>query len=469
MSLALYNTKKRKKQEFKPLKPNEVSMYVCGPTVYNYIHIGNARPVVVFDTLFRVLQTLYEQVTYVRNITDIDDKIMNKAKEEGVAIDVIADRYTQAYSEDTRGLNTLAPTHCPRATHYVPGMIDIIQTLMDKDHAYAANGDVLFDVESMPTYGSLSNQNQEDLRAGASERVGDADYKKHPSDFVLWKPSAKDEPGWDSPWGRGRPGWHTECVVMIHEILGPNIDIHGGGRDLIFPHHENELAQSLCAHNHAADFTEADHYVQCWMHNGFLNMDGEKMSKSLGNVSLVRDLLKEYKGEVIRFALLSAHYRSEQDFNADLLTQSKASLDSLYTALRDAADVKTDAAISVSDSPAYKALLDDINTPIAISHLHQLAKDLNKSTNDTERSKLKSLLLKSGELMGLLQEAPSEWLKTTASAGSINESSIETLIQEREEAKLNKQYQRADEIRDQLKEENVILEDSREGTSWRRV
>lgn len=455
--LYLTNTQTKKKERFEPMDRERVTMYVCGPTVYNYVHIGNGRPAVVFDTLFRVLRVLYDNVVYARNITDIDDKIMNAAREEGSDIQTIADRYTEAYHQDMAGLGNLEPTLEPKATDHLPQMIAMMETLIEKGHAYVAHGHVLFSVESMEKYGQLSHRKLEDMIAGA--RVEVADYKKHPGDFVLWKPSAADEPGWDSPWGRGRPGWHTECVVMIESHLGPSIDIHGGGKDLVFPHHENELAQSVCAH-------DGGRYVRYWLHNAFINMEGEKMSKSLGNVKTVHDLLQQYRGEVLRFAILSAHYRSELDFSRDLLDQAKASLDSLYTALRETIDVSADE-VDVRQSPVFEALLDDLNTPVAISALHQLAKELNKAGAD-EKARLKGLLLKSGELMGLLQEEPEAWFKA-ASAGAISADDVERLIAERQAAKQSKDYARADQIREDLKAAGIILEDSRSGTTWRRV
>lgn len=456
--LYLTNTQTKQKERFEPMDPQRVTMYVCGPTVYNYIHIGNARPAVVFDVLFRVLRTLYSNVVYARNITDIDDKIMNAAREEGTDIATIAERYTRAYHEDVAQLGNLPPTVEPKATDHLPQMIAMMKTLVEKGHAYVADGHVLFSVESMPEYGMLSNRKLDDMLAGA--RVEVAGYKKHPGDFVLWKPSAEDEPGWDSPWGRGRPGWHTECVVMIESHLGPSIDIHGGGKDLVFPHHENELAQSHCAHDGAT-------YVRYWVHNAFINLEGEKMSKSLGNVRTVRDLLAQYRGEVLRFALLNAHYRSELDFSRDLLEQSKSSLDSLYTALRDSADAP-EVEVDVQESPVYEALLDDLNTPIAISALHQLARELNKASGE-DKPRLRSLLKQSAELMGLLQEDPEQWFKTAAGEDTLSEEEIEALIAERQAAKDSKNYQRADEIREQLKAAGIILEDSRSGTSWRRA
>lgn len=456
--LYLSNTQTKKKELFQPMDPKRVTMYVCGPTVYNYVHIGNARPVAVFDTLFRVLRTLYDNVIYARNITDIDDKIMHAAKEEGVGIDTISERYTTAYREDMAALGNLNPSIEPRATDHLPQMIAIMETLIEKGHAYVADDHVLFSVESMPEYGQLSHRKLEDMLAGA--RVDVAEYKKHPGDFVLWKPSGDDEPGWDSPWGRGRPGWHTECVVMIESHLGPSIDIHGGGKDLVFPHHENELAQSHCAHDGAQ-------YVRYWLHNAFINMDGEKMSKSLGNVKTVRDLLQRYHGEVLRFAVLSAHYRSELDFSKELLDQSKASLDSLYTALRDVEDVEA-GSVDVHHSAVFAALLDDLNTPIAISALHQIAKDLNKA-EPSEKASLKALLVESAKLIGVLQADPEEWFKSSLTADAISAEEVEALIAERQGAKKAKDYARADEIREQLDQAGVVLEDSRSGTSWRRA
>lgn len=456
--LYLTNTQTKQKELFEPMDPQRVTMYVCGPTVYNYIHIGNARPVVVFDVLFRILRSLYSNVVYARNITDIDDKIMQAAREEGTDIATISERYTQAYHEDVAALGSLQPTVEPKATDHLPQMIAMMETLITKGHAYVADDHVLFSVESMPEYGMLSRRKLDDMLAGA--RVEVAGYKKHPGDFVLWKPSADDEPGWESPWGRGRPGWHTECVVMIESHLGASIDIHGGGKDLVFPHHENELAQSHCAHDGAT-------YVRYWLHNAFINMEGEKMSKSLGNVRTVKDLRQLYRGEVLRFALLSAHYRSELDFSREVLEQAKSSLDSLYTALRDSADVPA-MDVNVQESPVYQALLDDLNTPIAISGLHQLARELNKA-DANHKPRLRSLLQQSAELMGLLQSEPEEWFQGAISDEALSAEEVEALIAERQAAKENKDYQRADDIREQLKAAGIVLEDSRAGTSWRRA
>ncbi|GMG88714.1 cysteine--tRNA ligase [Biformimicrobium ophioploci] len=458
MSLQVFNTFTRKKEPFVPLVEDRVRMYVCGPTVYNRVHIGNARPAVVFDTLYRLLKQKYSDVVYARNITDIDDKIMNAAKELGEDISVLSQRFAQAYVEDMDELNCLSPDVVPYATQHLPEMIAMIESLIAKKHAYEAEGHVLFAVQSMEDYGKLSNRSLEDMLAGA--RVEVAPYKKYAGDFVLWKPSYDDEPGWDSPWGRGRPGWHLECSAMIKKHLGDTIDIHGGGRDLTFPHHENEIAQSCCAN-------EAE-FVRYWMHNGYVNIDGEKMSKSLGNFRLVHDLLKEYPGEVLRFALLSAHYRSELNFSADLLEQAWRTLDTLYGFLRDNQGVEA-ADVSLADSAFMAALEDDLNTPIAISELHHFAKELNRAEGE-EKARLKGLLLTGANLLGILQQDPEEWFKQArGSADAISEEEIEALIQARTDAKAAKDFARADEVREELRVRGVILEDSREGTKWRRA
>jgi len=457
MSLKLYNTMSGTKEVFEPLVPDTVTMYVCGPTVYNLAHIGNARPVVVFDTLFRLLQTQFSQVTYARNITDVDDKIIAAAREGQRSIESITDEFTAKYREDMAQLNTLAPTLEPHATHNIEPMIALTLTLIEKGHAYEAQGHVLFAVDSMEDYGKLSNRSLDDMLAGA--RVEVADYKRHPGDFVLWKPAAETDPGWDSPWGRGRPGWHLECSAMIREHLGETIDIHGGGRDLIFPHHENEIAQSRCAHG--------GDYVRYWMHNAYLDLDGEKMSKSLGNVRTVRDLLQVYRGEVLRFALLSAHYRSPLNFSASVLEQAETTLNGLYSTLRDVQGTAVDTGMLLADEPFYQALNDDLNTPIAIAEIHALAKQVHKAPAQ-EKPALKARILAAGALLGILQQDPQQWLQGASSADAISAADIEALIVERQEAKLAKNYARADEIREELSAAGVVLEDSREGTQWKR-
>ncbi|WP_444905138.1 cysteine--tRNA ligase [Microbulbifer sp. CnH-101-E] len=457
MSLQVYNTFSGKKEPFVPMVEDQVRMYVCGPTVYNRVHIGNARPVVVFDTLYRVLKRNFSDVIYARNITDIDDKIMKTARDNGEEIGVLSARYAQAYYEDMAALNNLEPDIVPYATQHLPEMIAMIESLLEKGHAYAAEGHVLFAVESMQEYGQLSKRSLDDMLAGA--RVEVAPYKKYAGDFVLWKPSADDEPGWDSPWGRGRPGWHLECSAMIKKHLGDTIDIHGGGRDLTFPHHENERAQSCCANG--VDF------VRYWMHNGYVNINGEKMSKSLGNFRMVKDLLSQYPGEVLRFALLSAHYRSELNFSADLLDQAWRTLDTLYGALRETEAVEAEAA-DLNDTAFIKALEDDLNTPIAISELHQIARDLNKA-DEVDKARLKGLLLAAADMLGILQQDPEAWFKQARGGDEgISAEEVEALIEERAQSKKNRDFARADEIREELKSKGVVLEDSREGTKWRR-
>ncbi|MEQ9396755.1 cysteine--tRNA ligase [Haliea sp.] len=458
MSITVYNTLSARKEPFVSLQPDSVTMYVCGPTVYNLAHIGNARPVVVFDVLFRLLQTRYGKVTYARNITDVDDKIIAAARDTGRSIDEVTAEFTVKYREDMAALNALPPTLEPHATHNIDAMIALTETLIEKGHAYESQGHVLFAVESMPDYGRLSKRSLDDMLAGA--RVEVADYKRHPGDFVLWKPAAAADPGWDSPWGRGRPGWHLECSAMIRAHLGETIDIHGGGRDLIFPHHENEIAQSRCAHG--------GDYVRYWMHNAYLDIDGEKMSKSLGNFRTVRELLGHYRGEVLRFALLSAHYRSPLNFSAELLDQAEATLAAFYNTLRALQDVPAAGKVALAEEPFYRALEDDLNTPLAIAELHALAKQLHKAPA-AEQPLLKARLLAAGKLLGILQQDPEEWLQGGAGEESIDAEAIAMLVNERQQAKADKDYARADAIRAELLAAGVELEDSREGTRWRRV
>ena len=457
MGLTLYNTMTRSKQLFQPIDSQRVTMYVCGPTVYNRVHIGNARPAVVFDTLYRVLTSLYPNVQYARNITDIDDKIMKTAAQLGEDISALSTRYAEAYFDDMQALNNLPPTIVPYATQHIPEMIDMVSRLIEKGHAYAAEGNVLFAVQSMQDYGKLSGRSLDDMLAGA--RVEVASYKKYAGDFVLWKPSADDEPGWDSPWGRGRPGWHLECSAMIEKHLGESIDIHGGGQDLIFPHHENEIAQSCCAH-------DGKPFANVWMHNGFINIEGEKMSKSLGNFRMVNDLLEQYPGEVLRYVILSAHYRSEQNFGKDLLDSAWRSLDTLYGFLRTQVEVDAET-VDISNSDAYQALLDDLNTPVVISELHKLAREMNAADTGA-RATAKGRLLAVAGLMGLLQQDPEQWFTLSRGGSDISAEQIETLIAKRNQAKADKDYAGADAVREELKAMGVVLEDSREGTKWRR-
>ncbi len=453
--LFLTNSESGVKAVFTPVDATHVKFYVCGPTVYNLAHIGNARPVVVFDTLFRVLRSLYPKVTYARNITDIDDKIIDAAKARDTDISTVTEEFTEKFRDDMRALNALPPTLEPHATENVGAMLDLAQRLIDRGHAYEAEGHVLFDVTSMPDYGALSGRNLDDMLAGA--RVEVASYKRHPGDFVLWKPSSDDEPGWESPYGRGRPGWHLECSAMIHDHLGDNIDIHGGGRDLIFPHHENERAQSCCGYD--------DDFVGIWMHNAYVDMNGEKMSKSLGNVKTVRELLDHYEGETLRFALLSAHYRSPLNFSEQLLKSAQATLDSFYLALRNAGDVVAQTA-PVETSPVFRALLDDLNSPAAIAELHQLAKALNKAP-ESEKSAAKGALLAGGAVLGVLGESPAEWL-SKGHPDEMSAGTIDQLLVERTEAKASRNFSRADAIRDELNAAGIIIEDSASGSTWRR-
>jgi cysteinyl-tRNA synthetase len=454
--LFLTNSESGVKAVFTPVDATHIKFYVCGPTVYNLAHIGNARPVVVFDTLFRVLRSLYPKVTYARNITDIDDKIITAAKERGTDISTVTQEFTGKFREDMCALNALPPTLEPQATENVGAMLDLAHRLIDRGHAYEAEGHVLFDVTSMPDYGALSGRNLDDMLAGA--RVEVASYKRHPGDFVLWKPSSDDEPGWESPYGRGRPGWHLECSAMIHDHLGDNIDIHGGGRDLIFPHHENERAQSCCGYD--------DDFVGIWMHNAYVDMNGEKMSKSLGNVKTVRELLDHYAGETLRFALLSAHYRSPLNFSEQLLSSAQSTLDSFYLALRNAGDVAAQAS-PVETSPVFRALLDDLNSPAAIAELHQLAKALNKSGGDA-RVAAKSALLTGGAALGILSNDPVAWFELRGTE-TLSADTIETLLTERTSAKAAKDFARADAIRDELNNSGVVIEDSASGSTWRRA
>ncbi|MFY9286965.1 MAG: cysteine--tRNA ligase [Alphaproteobacteria bacterium] len=450
--LRLYNTLSRDKEDFKPLDEKNIRMYVCGPTVYDFAHVGNARPVVVFDTLYRLLKRHYPKVTYVRNITDVDDKIMAKAKESGEPIESITSRTTKAYHDDMGALNALSPDIEPRATQHIKQMITLIQSLIDKKHAYAAEGHVLFNVPSMKAYGALSRRPQDELIAGA--RVEVAPYKKDPSDFVLWKPSAADQPGWDSPWGRVRPGWHIECSAMAKEHLGATFDIHGGGLDLIFPHHENEIAQSSCAHDGAP-------LAKYWMHNGFLTINSDKMSKSLGNFFTVRQLLEKYPGEAIRLALLTGHYRQPLDFTEEALDAAKSKLDRWYGALRSTKDITAQ-----KDEPGAgfeKALMDDLNTPEAISQIDEIVNQLNKNPT----AEIKAQLMTCGEALGLLQQNPENWFKAAKTGPS--EAEIENQIAARLAARKAKNFAESDRIRDALMAQGVILEDGPQGTSWKRA
>ena len=456
MSLFLYNTLTRRKEAFAPRDPARVTMYVCGPTVYNFAHIGNARPVVVFDVLFRLLRQRFPQVIYARNYTDVDDKINATAKEQNVPINVITDKFMAIYASDMAALNALPPTIEPRATQHITQMIAMIEQLIANGHAYAVEGHVVFNVPSFAEYGALSKRARDDMVAGA--RVEVAPYKKDPADFVLWKPSTPDLPGWDSPWGRGRPGWHIECSSMIETHLGETIDIHGGGHDLIFPHHENELAQSTCAHG-------GHPLARVWMHNGFLTIDKEKMSKSLGNFVTVHDLLKEHAGEAVRLALLSAHYRQPLDWSDESLAQAKRTLNRLYGALEKVAHVP--AHETPTPAGVVEALEDDLNTPKAFAEIATLATALNQATDPNEQARLKSELLAAGAVLGLLQQSPTDWLANAPKAGSIDGAEVERLIEARNAARKAKNFAEADRLRAAIDALGVTIEDRPDGTRWR--
>lgn len=457
MSLSIYNTLTGQKEAFQPLDPNRVTLYVCGPTVYNFLHIGNGRSAVIFDTLVRVLRYQYDQVVFARNITDVDDKINQAASDEGISIRALTDRYIKAYHDDIAGLNVGLPDIEPRATDHIEQMITSIEQMIDAGHAYEAEGHVLFHVPSFKAYGKLSKRNTDDMIAGA--RVEVASYKKDPMDFVLWKPSSDEQPGWESPWGKGRPGWHIECTAMIQAHLGNTIDIHGGGRDLTFPHHENELAQGTCCH-------DDEDYVRYWMHNGMLTVDGEKMSKSLGNFLTIRDALAQFHGEHLRLMMLSSQYRSSLDWTESLIKQSKQTLDRFYNALAEAETLEP-ASNPERLAGVIDALNDDLNTPLAMAAMHELAGQMFKAQSDGEKQQLKWALLEAGNLLGILQETPSTWF-TAASDGEISEQEIEQLIAERTAAKKAKDFAKADAVRQQLDDAGIDIQDTREGVRWRR-
>ncbi len=462
MPLVLYNSATRRKEAFEPLDPNNVRMYVCGPTVYDFAHIGNARAVVAFDLLYRGLRHTYgkDHVRYVRNITDVEDKIIVAARESGEPIETLTRRTTAIFHEDMTALGNLPPDIEPRATEYIAHMIAMIERLIASGHAYAAQGHALFRVASYAKYGALSGRSRADMIAGA--RVEVAPYKEDPGDFVLWKPSNADQPGWDSPWGRGRPGWHIECSAMSENTLGETFDIHGGGLDLIFPHHENEIAQSVCAH--------AGHpFARTWMHNGMLTVGGAKMAKSEGNFITIRDALAESPGEVIRLALLGSHYRDPLDWTDEKLRQARQSLDRFYRALTLSRDSvferfgEADAALQ----PVQDALDDDLNSPLALARLHELTGAINRTSSDAERSALQQALEKGGRLMGLLEGNPLDWLRGSAQADAKR---IEEQIALRAAARGKRRFGEADRIRAMLAAEGILLEDKPDGTTtwWRK-
>ena len=462
MSLTLYNSATRRKGLFEPLDPERVRIYVCGPTVYDRAHIGNARAFVVFDVLYRLLRDIYgkDHVRYVRNITDVEDKINAAARDNGEPIAALTVRTIAAFHDDMDALGVLPPDIEPRATEHIPQMIAMIERLIASGHAYVAEGHVLFAIASDPHYGQLSGRSRDEMIAGA--RVEVAPYKRDPADFVLWKPSDAETPGWDSPWGRGRPGWHIECSAMSEAHLGETFDIHGGGLDLIFPHHENEIAQSVCAHDGRL-------FVRYWVHNGFLSIDSAKMSKSLGNFLTVRELLDEAPGEAIRLALLSAHYRDPLDWTSERLRQARQTLDRCYRALTLPRDPIFERFGEAAEAlrPVREALEDDLNTPLALTRLHELVGAINRTSSDAERSALQRALEQGGELMGLLGQDPITWLRGSEHA---DQRRIEEQIAERATARRQRRFGEADQIRARLADEGVLLEDRPDGTTtwWRK-
>ncbi len=445
--LTLHNTRTRREEVFVPIDPGNVGVYLCGPTVYDLAHIGNARNVVVFDILVRLLRLMYPRVTYVRNITDVDDKINARAAQTGEPIAAITARTTADYHADMAALFTLPPDIEPRATAHIAEIIMIIERLIARGHAYEAAGHVLFAVSSDPDYGKLSGHAPEDLIAGA--RVDVAPYKREPGDFVLWKPSSDDLPGWDSPWGRGRPGWHIECSAMSWRHLGESFDIHGGGDDLIFPHHENEIAQSCCAFPGSS-------FARVWVHNHMLLVNGEKMSKSLGNFKTVRDVLGAAPAEAVRFLLIRSHYRSTLDFSDAALLEAKKELDRFYRAIAVHPGIAAADAVPAS---IIEALCDDLNTPAAIGELHGMAAAALSGDADAAAG-----MLAAGKILGLFNQAPGDWFR-----GDGDAQKVEALIAERKAARAGKNFARADEIRKSLEAEGILLEDTAAGTSWRKI
>tara|TARA_E500000178_G_scaffold41131_1_gene36882 strand:+ start:457 stop:1839 length:1383 start_codon:yes stop_codon:yes gene_type:complete len=449
----LFNTLSGNKERLEAIDPKHLKIYACGPTVYNYAHIGNARMAVVFDTLVRTLRVIYPKVTYVSNITDIDDKIIEAAKEQNVEITSITEKYTKIYNDDMLKLNVLAPDIQPKATEYIPEMIELIVELIKKDFAYEKEGHVLFHVPTYQNYGKLSKRNRDEQIAGS--RVEVAPFKKDPADFVLWKPSTDEQPGWESPWGIGRPGWHTECSAMSKKTLGLPFDIHGGGRDLIFPHHENEIAQSCCT---SASIDEPDSYAKYWMHNGFVTINGEKMAKSLGNIILVKDLAENYHGEVIRLALLSSHYRQGLDWNEKVIHQANKLINKLYEIKDDLNDV-TISDKNENNLDAISILMDDLNTPGLITELNNIVKEYNSSNSEKENIKSRLSLISS--VLGILED------ETFNEISEEFKNKINDMVLKRSEAKNNKDFETADAIRYKLLELGVEINDSSDGTEWK--
>ena len=479
MSLRVYNTMSGKKEEFQPRVPGKVGMYVCGVTVYDYCHIGHARANIVFDIIFRYLQFAGYETTYVRNYTDVDDKIINRANERGIPSKDLAEEFITAFDEDMDSLGLVKPTHEPRATEYIQKIVEINQKLIDKGIAYESSGDVYYSVDKFPDYLKLSKRNMEEMQAGA--RVAPGDLKQNPMDFALWKAAKPGEPSWESPWGEGRPGWHIECSAMSSSLLGDSFDIHGGGRDLIFPHHENEIAQSEGA--------SGKPFVKYWLHNGFVNVDQEKMSKSLGNFFTIRDILKTYDAEVIRFFILSAQYRSPIDFSDQNLAEAQSGLKRFYEALEsaemaaadiDQSDVSSEEGTKVEEK-FREAMDDDFNTALAIAHLFDGVRTMNRLVATKKFRKkpelvaqvrdLHATILRLGEVLGLYRSQPTEWLEKVKLAGlaklDITQEEIVGFIEQRLQARAEKDFARGDEIRGELETKGILLLDNREGTNWR--
>jgi len=458
--LHIYNNLTRQKEVFKPIQEGKVGMYVCGITIYDYCHIGHGRTYTAFDVMARYLDYLGYDVTYVRNVTDIEDKIIQRANDNNEDFNAVVDRFATIMHEDFDALGLIKPDMEPHATHSIKEIIEVIETLIEKNHAYAAdNGDVYYAVSTFDGYGKLSKQNLDDLRAG--ERIEVVAEKRDPLDFVLWKSAKPNEPSWDSPWGKGRPGWHIECSAMSKQCLGDHFDIHGGGSDLQFPHHENEIAQSEAANG--------CQFVNYWIHTGMVQVEKEKMSKSLGNFFTIREVLEQFRAETVRYFLLSSHYRSQMNYSEDNLNAADASLERLYLSLRDLDEVKGEMLPDYQQS-FEQAMNDDFNTPVAMSVLFDLARDLNRAKKEQpDRVNDLAYTLKSlAKVLGLLQQSPAEFLQSSSSGSSVDAEKVEALIAERKQARKDKNFARSDEIRDQLLADGIVLEDTREGTVWRK-
>lgn len=459
-NLLLHNTLSRRVEKFTPIDPKNVTLYVCGPTVYDHPHIGNARPYVIFDVLNCLLKTLYPKVTYVQNITDIDDKIIQRSYAQKISWQDLTFTMTQVFNRNMASLNVLPPTHQPKATDHVDAMIALIKNLLSKGFAYVAENHVIFSTRTFSSYGALSHQAPDNMLSGA--RIDIANYKKDPIDFVLWKPAKENEPSWESPWGPGRPGWHIECSAMSAKYLGQTFDIHCGGRDLIFPHHENEIAQSCCAFS-------TDRMANYWMHNGHVIVEGEKMSKSLGNFITVENLLQKHPGEVIRLGLLNTHYRQPLDWRGSTVTLAKNILDKLYRAIADMPVEETTHAKSKESQDLPPALFQDLNTPLAIQDMLHMAKSIQKETDQSQKYQLQQKLLYTGQILGILNFSAKEWFSISVQGPKLSNAYVEALIEKRSHARNIKDFSAADAIRKELEQHGILLEDQGKSTSWRYV